>query len=109
MKRLDHSIAAMDMGVLEAVKSDDRLNSYHISLYTALLYYGKGIRQFPFYASRRKLMGFSRIKSGATYHKCLRELISYGYLSYDPSFHPQLGSRIVIVLTGTTAESDVDR
>ena len=107
MKRLDHASAVMDMAVLEAVKSDDRLNAYHISLYTALLYYGKGIRQFPFHASRRKLMGFSRIKSGATYHKCLRDLISYGYLDYHPSFHPQLGSRIV--LTGAIAESDADR
>lgn len=107
MKRLDHASATMDMAVLEAVKSDDRLNSYHISLYTALLYYGKGITQLPFYASRRKLMGFSRIKSGATYHKCLRELVSYGYLEYHPSFHPQQGSRIV--LTGTAADSDADR
>ncbi|MDR6804260.1 hypothetical protein J2Y45_001529 [Dyadobacter sp. BE34] len=107
MKRLDHPSTAVDMALLEAVKSDDRLNAYHISLYTALLYYGKGIRQIPFHASRRKLMGFSRIKSGATYHKCLRELISYGYLDYHPSFHPQQGSRIV--LTATTVPSDDDR
>lgn len=107
MKGLDHASVVMDMTVLEAVKSDDRLNSYHISLYTALLYYGKGIRQLPFHASRRKLMGFSRIKSGATYHKCLRELVSYGYLDYHPSFHPQQGSRIV--LTATTVSSDDDR
>jgi hypothetical protein len=107
MKRSSNASAAMDMAALEAIQSDDRLNCYHLSLYTALLYYGKGIQKIPFHASRRKLMGFSRIKSGATYHKCLRELISYGYLSYDPSFHPQLGSRIV--LTGTTATSDVDR
>lgn len=107
MKRLDYPSTAVDIAVLEAVKSDDRLNSYHISLYTALLYYGKGITQLPFYASRRKLMGFSRIKSGATYHKCLRELVSYGYLDYHPSFHPQQGSRIV--LTATTVSSDDDR
>ncbi|MCF0075514.1 hypothetical protein LZD49_33870 [Dyadobacter sp. CY261] len=107
MKRLSHASAAMDIAALEAVKSDDRLNCYHISLYTALLYFGNGTQKIPFHASRRKLMGFSRIKSGATYHKCLRELVSYGYLSYDPSFHPQLGSRIV--LTGTTAFSDADR
>ena len=107
MKRLDDASTAMDIAVLEAVKSDERLNCYHISLYTALLYYGKGIRQFPFHASRRKLMGFSRIKSGATYHKCLRQLISYGYLDYHPSFHPQQGSRIV--LTATTVSSDDDR
>ncbi len=107
MKRLDHASAVMDMAVLEAVKSDDRLNSYHISLYTALLYYGKGIQKIPFHASRRKLMGFSRIKSGATYHKCLRELVSYGYLDYHPSFHPQQGSRIVLI--GTAVDSDDDR
>jgi len=107
MKRLNDASAAMDMALLEAIKSDDRLNSYHISLYTALLYYGKGIRQFPFHASRRKLMGFSRIKSGATYHKCLRELAKYGYLDYYPSFHPQQGSRIV--LTGTAVDSNADR
>lgn len=107
MKGLRDASAPMDMVVLEAVKSDDRLNCYHISLYTALLYYGKGITQLPFYASRRKLMGFSRIKSGATYHKCLRQLISYGYLDYHPSFHPQQGSRIV--LTATTVSSDDDR
>ena len=99
MKRLDDASTAMDIAVLEAVKSDERLNCYHISLYTALLYYGKGIRQFPFHVSRRKLMGFSRIKSGATYHKCLRQLISYGYLDYHPSFHPQQGSRIVLTAT----------
>lgn len=107
MKGLDDASTAIDIAVLEAVKSDDRLNCYHISLYTALLYYGKGIRQLPFHASRRKLMGFSRIKSGATYHKCLRELVSYGYLDYHPSFHPQQGSRIV--LTATTVFSDDDR
>jgi hypothetical protein len=107
MKGLNDASAAMDMAILEAVKSDDRLNSYHISLYTALLYYGKGIRQLPFHASRRKLMGFSRIKSGATYHKCLRELISYGYLSYYPSFHPQQGSRLVLI--GIAVEPDADR
>lgn len=107
MKGLRDASAAMDMTVLEAVKSDDRLSCYHISLYTALLYYGKGITQFPFHASRRKLMGFSRIKSGATYHKCLRELVRYGYLDYHPSFHPQQGSRIV--LTGTAVYSDEDR
>lgn len=107
MKGLNHASAVMDMALLEAIKSDDRLSCYHISLYTALLYYGKGIRQLPFHASRRKLMGFSRIKSGATYHKCLRELVSYGYLDYHPSFHPQQGSRIV--LTATTVSSDDDR
>lgn len=107
MKRVDYASSVLDTRLLEVVKSDDRLNSYHISLYTALIYYGKGTEKLPFHASRRKLMGFSRIKSGATYHKCMRELVSYGYLSYKPSFHPQLGSRIVLI--GINLSDDVDR
>ena len=107
MKRINRTSAVIDITALEVAGSDDRLNCYHISLYTALLYYGNGLSKIPFYASRRKLMGFSRIKSAATYHKCLRELISYGYICYIPSFHPQLGSRIV--LTVSTIKPDANR
>ncbi|WP_183573104.1 phage integrase SAM-like domain and Arm DNA-binding domain-containing protein [Mucilaginibacter sp. X5P1] len=37
---------------------------------------------------RKKLMRFSRIKSVSTYHKCLGELVSFGYIGYRPSFDP---------------------
>jgi hypothetical protein len=40
------------------------------------------------------LMGYSRIASVATYHKCIRELDEYGYIGYQPSYHPVNGSLI---------------
>jgi hypothetical protein len=39
-------------------------------------------------------MAFSKIASIATYHKCIRELDEYGYIHYQPSFHPAKGSLI---------------
>lgn len=39
-------------------------------------------------------MHFSRIKSIATYHKCLKELMDFGYISYEPSYHPVNASSI---------------
>ncbi|MCD8741975.1 hypothetical protein LT679_15280 [Mucilaginibacter roseus] len=39
-------------------------------------------------------MAYSKIVSIATYHKCIRELDAYGYISYQPSYHPKLGSQV---------------
>jgi len=47
--------------------------------------------------SRTKLMRFSRIKSVATYHKNIRDLVQYGFISYNPSTHPQLGSEVRLI------------
>jgi hypothetical protein len=39
-------------------------------------------------------MAYSKIASIATYHKCIKKLDEYGYISYKPSYHPRLGSQI---------------
>lgn len=39
-------------------------------------------------------MSASRIRSKATYHKVIRELQFFGYLKYQPSYHPVKGSAI---------------
>lgn len=73
----------------ERLGEDNRLLPSHIGLVMALFYYhSSGDFAEFFQASRRKLMRFSRIRSIATYHKCLSELVSYGYLEYIPSWHP---------------------
>ena len=73
----------------EEITRDDRLLPSHIGLVMALFYYHDPISPFDcFHASRSKLMRFSRIKSITTYHKCLSELVAYGYLEYIPSWHP---------------------
>ena len=73
----------------ERVGEDSRLLPSHVGLIMALFYYqsSEDLAEF-FHASRRQLMRFSRIRSIATYHKCLSELVKYGYVEYIPSWHP---------------------
>src|SRR5689334_14591739 len=47
--------------------------------------------------SRSQIMSQCKIASIATYHKCMRELHDLGYIIYNPSYHPILGSAITLV------------
>ncbi len=50
----------------------------------------------PFNVSRKTLMRFSRIKSVSTYHKNIKELKESGFIKYKPSWHPKLGSEVML-------------
>lgn len=80
---------------LKRIGSDDRLMPTHVSLFTALLicWRQEGYAN-PFNVTRKTLMGYAKIASIATYHKCIRELDGYGYIRYRPSYHPTDGSLI---------------
>jgi hypothetical protein len=41
-------------------------------------------------------MRISKISSKATYHKCLKNLHSLGYINYEPSFNPFKGSHVIL-------------
>ncbi|MDP2159841.1 MAG: hypothetical protein Q8K02_05120, partial [Flavobacterium sp.] len=41
-------------------------------------------------------MRISKISSKATYHKCLKNLHSLGYINYEPSYNPFKGSHVVL-------------
>ena len=41
-------------------------------------------------------MRFSRIKSVSTYHKNIKELKESGFIKYKPSWHPKLGSEVML-------------
>lgn len=43
-------------------------------------------------------MQASRIRSIATYHKIIKELQAFGYITYAPSYHPKEGSAISLVM-----------
>jgi len=74
---------------------DQRLMATHVSLFTALfIHWQRNEFISPFPITRKELMACSRIASVATYHKCIRELDEYGYIGYQPSFHPKIGSLI---------------
>lgn len=88
----------LDLFLARAGK-DDRLLPTHMSLFMAILYHSDGgFSSRPFRITRRKLMLYSQIKSKGTYHKCLRELVGYGYVTYQPSFDPIKASTMTILL-----------
>lgn len=82
---------------LRKAANDDRLLPSHISLYMAMFYYSPDEPGGHFQISRKKLMRFSRIKSIATYHKCIRELVAYRYIKYQPSYDPYRASSASLV------------
>ena len=82
---------------LQKAADDERLLPSHISLFMALFYYSPGKAGEQFRVSRRRLMRFSRIRSVATYHKCMRELVACGYVGYQPSFDPCRASSVALL------------
>ena len=84
---------------------DDRINPTHISLYMALFQEWNSCRfAAEFYVNRGDLMNASKIGSKSTYHRCIKELDSWGYLFYHPSKNPYKGSKIQMSIFGTSNE-----
>ncbi|WP_342328061.1 hypothetical protein [Pedobacter sp. FW305-3-2-15-E-R2A2] len=83
---------------LKLASKNNGFHQSHFSLYSAILMcYTKGLCQNPFRVSRRELMKHSAIHSFATYHKCLKDLVSHGYIDYQPSYHPKLASQVTLL------------
>lgn len=82
--------------LIKRMGSDKRVLATHVSLFTALfIFWQRSGFHSPFAVTRKELMGHSKIASIATYHKCIRELDEYGYIRYQPSFHPAKGSLFI--------------
>jgi len=91
------AIAGLDAygKLIRRIRADERLLATHVSLFTALFVQWQRNRFVnPFRVTRKELMAFSKIASIATYHKCIRELDEFGYIRYQPSYHPTLGSLV---------------
>ena len=82
---------------LRTAANDGRLLPSHVGLYTAMFYYSTNKPGDHFRVSRKMLMRFSRIKSIATYHKCIKELVAYGYIEYQPSYDPYRASSVALL------------
>ncbi len=84
-------------GFLGKAAQDSRLLPTHISLYMAMLSVCEQSRcNVPFRITRKELMRLSKLASTATYHKCLKELVSYGYVGYEPSYDHYKGSQVFL-------------
>lgn len=80
---------------MERFIDDDRLNPSHVSMYLALFQYWN-LNRFknPVSISRGEIMKLCKIRSGSTYLKVIKELDTWGYISYDPSYNPFKGSQV---------------
>ncbi len=75
-------------GFYKAIMDDCRISATHISLYMAL-FQRWNLNHFegPVIFSSHEIMPMAKIDSRATYHKCLQDLVEYGYIKYTPSFN----------------------
>ena len=84
-------------GFFQKVAADNRLNPTHVSLYMAIFQFWNSERfQNPVSISRQELMRISKISAKTTYHKCIKDLHTYGYIQYLPSFNPFKGSLVYL-------------
>lgn len=83
---------------LNRVTSDTNLTSAHVSVCAALCsaWIRNGFNN-PFNISRSRIMLAAKIKSKTTYHKVIGDLAQFGYLKYNPSYHPGKCSEVLIV------------
>lgn len=97
-------------GFFDKISKDDRLNPTHVSLYVSLFQFWNASRfHNPISISRSEIMKVSKIYSKVTYHKCIRELNDYGYLSYHPSYNPFKGSLVYLFDFKPGAEQNTAR
>lgn len=85
-------------GFFDKVANDKILNPTHVSLYMSLFQFWNCNRfKNPISISRDEVMRISKISSKATYHKCLKNLHSLGYIKYEPSYNPFKGSHVYLL------------
>ena len=85
-------------GFFDKVANDKTLNPTHVSLYMSLFQFWNCNRfKNPISISRNEVMRISKISSKATYHKCLKNLHSQGYINYEPSHNPFKGSHVFLL------------
>lgn len=76
---------------------DERLTPYHVSLYFSLFQYWNMAKfRNPISISRDELMRASKIGSVNTYIRSIKELHSWSYIKYIPSYNPQKGSQVYL-------------
>ena len=81
-----------------AVRQDPRVGATHISLYMAIFQqYSLNDFRNPVCITRASLMSTAKIAGLATYHKCIKDLVTSGFIRYIPSFNPCKKSEVIVL------------
>lgn len=97
MKNMDPISPWPELTALQNHEMNDRLTCFHVSLLAACFYYSSLQGSIRIRSSRRALMNVSRIRSFATYHRCVKDLVALGYIAYKPTYDPRNGSMITLL------------
>lgn len=85
--------------LIKMAVTDDRVSRTQLSLYIALLiFWLEQNCDEQFKVTRKLLMKNSKIPAISTYHRCLKRLISFGYIEYEPTFDHYKGSKVKIIV-----------
>jgi len=80
---------------ISLIERDRRLNAWHFSLLTAILFLAlKQGRAEAIKVSRSRIMRLAHITTVPTYHKYFKSLQQMGYIVYRPSYHPAVRSEL---------------
>lgn len=83
--------------LLLKISADQKLYPSHCFILLALLgVYQEKNYSMPFQISRRKLMCLTKVRSIATYHKCIKELVSLWYILFELSYDPLTRSDVYL-------------
>ncbi len=78
-----------------AIAGDPRISITHIGIYAALLQYWKQNNfENPIQVFSHEIMRIAKISTSTTYHKIIKDLHSYGYIKYEPSYKRNQGSKV---------------
>jgi len=87
------------MRFLNRMADDGQLNTSHISLCFALVIcWNDQKHALPFKISRKILMDYSKIGSISTYHICVKDLVSLGFIKYAPSYNSYRGTLVTLLV-----------
>ena len=83
---------------LERARDDPRIGPLHISLYVSIYYCWLRQGGGPVNCSARELMPLAKSGGGTPFYRRLQQLHKYGYIVYEPSFNPEIKSRVLLLL-----------
>lgn len=87
----------LESDIMDRLVGDNRLHASHVSLFFALLIVqGRQGMANPFVVSRELLMELSKVGSTRTYHRCIRDMVAYGYIQYVPTYNSFLGTKVYL-------------
>lgn len=80
-----------------AIIDDCRIGATHISLYMALFQcWNLNCFESPVIFKSKKIMLMAKISSRTTYHKCMNDLVAFGYIKYTPSYNPLVANQVYL-------------